>query len=211
MAGQKMLQGLGREELEVKHPAEREDHQETIDFLGGDGSDISPVGLGLFRRGCPDGEKDFRGGPKGGQVISEDADSTGIAKFFNLLVDAYGAEVRIMVQYLPDFFFVAVELGGPRLDHGRGESLPLQSPSDRFGVEAQLSGNGLLGKFIDMEEVSDGGPGFNLHLSASWICLKKCRAFSCSLLLFPKISGGLGGLDLQNKWTDAIKGVAIAG
>jgi hypothetical protein len=30
-------------------------------------------------------------------------------------------------------------------------------------------------------------------------------------VLFPKISGGLERLDLQNKWTDAIKGVAIAG
>ena len=30
-------------------------------------------------------------------------------------------------------------------------------------------------------------------------------------LLFPKISGGLGRLDLQNKWTDVIKEVAIAG
>jgi hypothetical protein len=30
-------------------------------------------------------------------------------------------------------------------------------------------------------------------------------------LLFPKISEGLRRLDLQNKWTDAIKGVAIAG
>ena len=182
--------------MEVKHPAEREDHQETVDSLGGNGSGIGPVGLRLFRRGCPDGEKSFRGGPEGGQVISQDADSTGIAKFFNLLLDAYRAEVRIMVQQLPDFFFVAVELGGPRLDHGRRKSLPLQSPSDRFGVEAQLSGNGLFGKFIDVEKVSDGGPGFNLHLSTSWICLKKCLAFSCSILARSSLEGkrtGSGG------------------
>jgi hypothetical protein len=36
------------------------------------------------------------------------------------------------------------------------------------------------------------------------------RRFTAELL-FPKISGGLERLDLQNKWTDAIKGVAIAG
>jgi len=125
--------------LEVEQAAEGEDHHKAINPLRRDSTGIGPVGLRLFRRGCPDGEKSFRGGPEGGQVISQDADSSGIAKFFNLLVDAYGAEVRIMVQYLPDFFFVAVELGGPRLDHGRGESLPLQSPSDRFGVEAQVS------------------------------------------------------------------------
>ena len=179
--------------MEVEQAAEGEDHHKAINPLRRDSTGIGPVGLGLFRRGCPDGEKSFRGGPEGGQVIPEDADSSGIAKLFYLLVDTYRAEVSIMGQELPDLFFVGIEFGSPGLDSGRGEGLPLQGSSDRFWVEAQLSGNGLLGKFIDVEEVSDGGPGFNLHLSTSWMVLKKCRAFSCSLLALSSLGGGITG------------------
>ena len=66
MAGHKMLQGLGGKELEVEHPAEGEDHEETVDLMGvsRDGSGIGPVDLGFLRRGGLDVEKGFWGGAR---------------------------------------------------------------------------------------------------------------------------------------------------
>jgi hypothetical protein len=50
-----------------------------------------------------------------------------------------------MSQKITDFFLVGVELGGPRLKNGGGESLPLQGLPDRFRVE---DGFLLYGKYV---------------------------------------------------------------
>jgi len=167
MAGHEMLDGLGREEFEVKHPAEGEDHDETVDALGGDFAGIGPVDLGLLPWGGLNVEKGFWGEPQGPEVISKDADASRVAKFLDLFVDTHGAHHGVMIQKFTDLILEEIELGGPWRRRSWREGLLLQGPSHGFGVDPQLSGNGLLAEFFDVVKVSDGSPGFDFHFSTS--------------------------------------------
>ena len=167
MAGHKMLDRLGRDEFEVEHPAKRENHDETVNSLGGDLAGIGPIALSFLSRGGLNVEKGFGTGPQRSQVIAKDTDASGVAESLDLLIDAHGADPGVMTQRLTDLILEGIEFGGSWLTRRSGEGLLLQGPSHGFGVDPQHSGNDLLGEFFDKVKVSDRGPGVDLHLSTS--------------------------------------------
>lgn len=110
MAAHKMLDGLGGEEFEVEHAAKGEDHDETVNSLGGDFTGISPIALSLLPWGGLNVEKDFGTGPQGSQVIAKDADASGVAQCSDLLVDANGADPGVMSEQITDLILEGIEL-----------------------------------------------------------------------------------------------------
>jgi len=155
MGGHKRLDRLGGEEFEVEHATKGEDHDETVNPFGGDLAGIGPIALSLLSRGGLNVEKDFGSAPEGPQVISKDTDASTIAELLNLLVNTQGTDCGVMIEKLPDLILKGIEFGGPWLRRSSGEGLLLQGAPHGFGVDPQLSGNGLLAEFFDVVKMTD--------------------------------------------------------
>ena len=182
MAAQEVLRRLVEEELQIQRPRPGQGHHEagelTLGAADHDGAEVRPVDLCLLGRKNLQSQEGFVGlRAQTCHHAPQLLDAAGVAAIPDHLVDARGAQPRMLLQHLAHKRQIRIDDGGPqRL--GVLEAFHFNGAPYGVGVDVQGGGNGADFPMLGVEIAANLYAGFGTdHAKLTFVveCVGKDR------------------------------------